>query len=238
MSNFTHSGNEKKKFVQEMFDDISSHYDFLNHFLSLGIDIFWRKKFIKKMNLSNNTSLLDVACGTGDVCFEIQKKYNISITGLDLSENMIILANKKAQQNNQQIKFIHGDGENLPFKDNTFDYLTISYGFRNISNYEKALKEFYRVLKPEGRLGILEFSKPKSKIIGRLFRFYFHHILPKIGNFFSKSNAYQYLPESVDFFPTRNDICEKIISSGFNKADFTDLTFGISSIFIGYKNNV
>ena len=238
MPEFTHQGGEKKELVRKMFDDISSKYDFLNHFLSLGIDIFWRKKLIHKLNISNYTQVLDVACGTGDVCFEILKYHSVNIIGLDLSENMINLANEKAIKRNQDnVTFLHGDAEKIPLDSNSIDYLTISYGFRNLSNYELALKEFYRVLKPGGRLGILEFSKPKSKIIGSLFGLYFHHILPRIGNFFSRSDAYKYLSESVDFFPNRHDICKKITNSGFQNIEIQDLTFGISTIFLGIKSD-
>jgi demethylmenaquinone methyltransferase/2-methoxy-6-polyprenyl-1,4-benzoquinol methylase len=179
-----------------------------------------------------------VACGTGDVCFEILKHHAVSVTGLDISQNMVNLANEKAKKQNQnQVTFIHGDGENLPLDSNSIDYLTISYGFRNISNYEGALNEFHRVLKPGGKLGILEFSKPKSKIVRSVFGLYFHHILPRIGSLFSGSEAYRYLPESVDFFPHRDDICRKIIYSGFHRAEIHDLTFGISTIFLGFKEN-
>ncbi len=237
MPEFTHHGKDKKEFVRQMFDDISPHYDFLNHFLSLGIDIYWRKKFIQKLDIQNGDTILDVACGTGDVGFEILKKHSASITGIDLSPKMIEIAQVKARQNKlENITFIEGDAENLPLDDNSVDCLTISYGFRNISNYEKALEEFYRVLKPGGKLGILEFSKPKSKVIGFIFKLYFHHILPRIASFFSRSDAYRYLPESVDFFPSRHDICRKIIYSGFNRAEIHDLTFGISTIFLGFKD--
>ena len=219
-----------------MFDDISPKYDFLNHFLSLGLDIYWRKKFIQKLKINNGSKILDVACGTGDICFEILKHYSVSVIGLDLSQNMINLANDKLQKKKQDnITFFQGDAEDLPFDSNSIDFLTISYGFRNIANYETALSEFSRVLKPGGLLGILEFSKPKSKLIRSIFGLYFHKILPRIGSLFSGSDAYHYLPESVDFFPTRHDICKKIIYSGFQRAEIHDLTFGISTIFIGFK---
>lgn len=234
---FKHQGDEKKKFVEKMFDDISPKYDFLNHFLSLGIDIYWRKKFINKIKIQNDTSILDVACGTGDVGFQILKKYNVKLINIDISKNMLSFARKKAiKKNLNNIEFIQGDAESLPIDDNSIDYLTISYGFRNISNYEKALSEFHRVLKPKGTLAILEFSIPKSKMVGKLFQLYFHYILPLIGSLFSRSDAYLYLPESVDFFPKRNDICNKINSAGFIKTKVIDLTFGISTIFLGYKN--
>ena len=220
-----------------MFDDISPNYDFLNHFLSLGIDIYWRKKFIQKLDIQDDYTILDVACGTGDVGIEIIKKHSVSVTGIDLSPKMVELAQGKARRKKlDNITFIEGDAENLPLNDNSVDCLTISYGFRNISKYETALLEFHRVLKPGGRLGILEFSKPKSKIIASIFGFYFHEILPRIGSLFSRSDAYRYLPESVDFFPTRHNIAHKIIYSGFNRSEIHDLTFGISTIFLGFKD--
>ncbi len=158
LPSFKHTGEGKKEVVQNMFDDISPRYDFLNHFLSLGTDIYWRKKFIHTLNIQDGQTILDVACGTGDICFEILKYHSVSVTGLDLSQNMINLAIEKAKKLNQDnVTFIHGDAENLPLESNSIDYLTMSYGFRNISNYEKSLSEFYRVLKPGCIFGILEF---------------------------------------------------------------------------------
>jgi len=236
MPEFSHQGKDKKEFVRKMFDDISPSYDFLNHFLSLGIDIYWRKKLVKKLNIHEGNAILDVACGTGDVGFEILKKHSVSVTGIDIAPKMVKLAQKKVVEKNvHNITFIEGDAENLPLESESFDCITISYGFRNISNYEKALSEFHRILKPGGTLSILEFSKPNSRFIDSMFGFYFHHILPRIARFFSRSDAYRYLPESVDFFPSRNDICRKIIYSGFNRAEIHDLTFGISTIFLGFK---
>ena len=234
---FKHSGKGKKEFVQKMFDDISPRYDFLNHFLSLGIDIYWRRKFIQNLNILSGHTVMDVACGTGDIGFEILKKYNIELINLDLSKKMLNIAEKKAKDKRfENIQFIQGDAEMLPLENNSVDCLTIAYGFRNIAHYKKALEEFYRVIKPGGTLGILEFSIPRSKIFASLFTFYFHHILPRIGSLFSRSDAYRYLPESGDFFPTRNDICHKIISAGFQDSTFIDMTFGVSTIFLGQKS--
>ena len=236
--NFKHSGEGKKEFVQKMFDDISPHYDFLNHFLSLGIDIYWRKKFIQNLNIQDGSIVLDVACGTGDVGFEMLKQNKIELINIDFAKNMLEIAENKAKKKGlQNIQFIQGDAEKLPLENEEVDFLTIAYGFRNIVHYEKALAEFYRVLKPNGILGILEFSIPKSKIFGSVFKFYFHHILPRIGSLFSRSDAYRYLPESVDFFPSRDEICSKIINSGFKNSRFIDVTFGVSTIFLGKKGD-
>ena len=234
---FEHEGEGKKEFVQKMFDDISPRYDFLNHFLSIGIDIYWRNKFIRNLNIQNGQTVLDVACGTGDIGFNILKQYKIELINIDISKKMLDIAKNKAQDKKlKNIKFFHGDAEMLPIENNSVDCLTIAYGFRNIAHYDKAMAEFYRVLKPGGTLGILEFSIPKSKIFGSVFIFYFHHILPRIGSLFSRSDAYRYLPESVDFFPSRSDICRKINHAGFLGPTFIDLTFGVSTIFLGQKS--
>jgi demethylmenaquinone methyltransferase/2-methoxy-6-polyprenyl-1,4-benzoquinol methylase len=237
LPNFKHAGRDKKEFVEKMFDDISPRYDFLNHFLSLGIDMYWRKIFVRNLNILDGQTILDVACGTGDIGFNILKQNKIELINIDLSKNMLDIAEKKAAKKNLLgIQFIQGDAEMLPLEDDSVDCLTIAYGFRNISHYEKALEEFHRVIKPGGILGILEFSIPKSRIFGSLFTFYFHHILPRIGSLFSRSDAYRYLPESVDFFPSRDDICLKINNAGFESSTFIDLTFGVSTIFLGQKS--
>ena len=238
MTEFLHRGNKKKKLVQKMFDDISTSYDFLNHFLSLGIDRYWRKKFLKQLPISNNTSILDVATGTGDIGFEIRKKFSCPIIGLDYSYKMLEVGKQKAKKlETKDFKFIQGDAEALPFDDNAFDIITISYGFRNLSNFNNALNEFYRVLKPNGTLGILEFSKSKYKIFSICFNIYFHYILPFIGKLISGSNAYKYLPESVIEFASRDELLKLMKKSNFNKCYMSDLTFGITTIFIGQKNN-
>ena len=236
MNEFDHRGKSKKEFVRYIFNDISKTYDFLNHFLSLGIDIIWRKKFIKILNFSNNDVVLDVATGTGDVAFEIRKKYKSKITGLDLSINMLEIAKKKAKNKNiEDIKFIEGDAENLPFEDNTFDKLVISYGLRNLGDTEKGIKEFYRVLKPGGAVGVLEFFQPRSTIMSNLFKLYFNHILPRIASLFSNSKAYRYLPESVENFVTPNELSTLFKKIGFQNLKTKNMSFGITTIVYAQK---
>jgi len=238
MTEFLHRGNKKKKLVQKMFDDISSTYDFLNHFLSLGIDKYWRKRFLKQLPITNETSVLDVATGTGDIGFEIRKKFSCPIVGLDYSHKMLEVGKQKAKKlNTKDFKFIQGDAEALPFDDNSFDIITISYGFRNLGNFKNALDEFYRVLKPNGTLGVLEFSKSKSTFFSTCFNIYFHYIIPSIGKLISGSNAYKYLPESVTEFTSRNELLNLMEKTKFNQCYMMDLTFGITTIFIGHKKN-
>ena len=237
MAEFSHTGYEKKQFVQKMFNDISHKYDFLNHFLSLGLDIYWRKKLIQFLEIKETHLLLDVATGTGDLIFEILKKYPIKIVGLDYAYKMVQIAKQKSESKgfSENTYFIQGDGENLPFKNNTFDNLTISFGFRNIGHYNKALKEFCRVLKPEGQLIILEFSEPKSKIFNYFYQVYFNYILPNIGALFSRADAYRYLPESVSYFPPRKEIFKLMSENGLKNVSINDLTFGVCTIYIGYR---
>ena len=231
MNEFTHKGKDKKEFVKYIFNDISGTYDFLNHFLSCGIDIVWRKKFIKSLNFSNHDKVLDVATGTGDVAFAIRKKYKTEIIGLDLSINMLEKAKQKSKKYKiDDISFIEGDAENLPFDDNTFDKLVISYGLRNLGNCERGLSEFYRVLKPNGKIGILEFLHPKSTIIARIFKFYFNRILPRVASLFSNSKAYRYLPESVENFLSADELKSALNKVGFNNVSSKNMSFGITSI--------
>ena len=237
MNEFLHRGINKKKFVQKMFDDISGRYDFLNHLLSLGIDLYWRQVLVKRLNLKDGQNVLDVATGTGDVGFAILKHHDVKIIGLDYSFNMVQHAQKKAVKKgcSKKFNFVQGDGENFPFAENSFDALTISYGFRNIGHFEQAMAEFYRVLKPGGICAVLEFQEPRSKIFGKIYQFYFKYILPRVGAFFARSDAYRYLPESVQNFLNRQKMLELMQSKGFSESKFEDLTFGVTSLFTAKK---
>jgi|TARA_B110000263_G_C15304148_1_gene509465 demethylmenaquinone methyltransferase/2-methoxy-6-polyprenyl-1,4-benzoquinol methylase len=236
MNEFSHKGKSKKEFVKYIFNDISSTYDFLNHFLSLGIDVLWRRKFIKSLNFSDGDKVLDVATGTGDVAFAIRRKYNTDIIGLDLSVNMLEIAKKKLKKFKiDDIDFIEGDAENLPFDDNTFDKIVISYGLRNLGDCQKGIEEFHRVLKPGGKLGILEFLQPQSTIIAKIFKFYFNKILPRVASLFSNSKAYRYLPESVENFMSPNELKVLLKEVSFNNISSKNMSFGITTIINANK---
>ena len=236
MNEFSHKGKSKKEFVKYIFNDISSTYDFLNHFLSLGIDVLWRRKFIKSLNFSDGDKVLDVATGTGDVAFAIRRKYNTDIIGLDLSVNMLEIAKKKLKKFKiDDIDFIEGDAENLPFNDNTFDKIVISYGLRNLGDCQKGIEEFHRVLKPGGKLGILEFLQPQSTIIAKIFKFYFNKILPRVASLFSNSKAYRYLPESVENFMSPNELKVLLKEVSFNNISSKNMSFGITTIINANK---
>ena len=183
-----------------MFNDISSTYDIINIISSFGIDRYWRYKLVNKIKMTSGQKLLDVATGTGDVAFGFYKKYDIKVIGLDIAKKMISIARNKAKKYSKNIEFIVGDAEKLSFEKKSFDALTISFGFRNIGTYDKALSEFHRVLDNNGIIAILEFSKPTSKWFSPIFEFYFKKIIPLIGSILSRKDAYLYLPESVDYF--------------------------------------
>ncbi len=219
-----------------MFEDISPRYDFLNHFLSFGVDLYWRYRLVKQLKLEEGQTVLDVATGTGDVGFAIMKRYDVHVIGLDYAYNMTLLARAKARRRKvQNIAFVQGDGEALPFADNSFDAITISYGFRNIGHYDIALREFQRVLKVGGKLAILEFSQPRSKLFGSLYRFYFKQILPRLAGLISQSKAYRYLPESVEEFPPITEVVRMMVKAGFGQVSVQGLTFGVTSIFSGTR---
>ncbi|MCO4293212.1 bifunctional demethylmenaquinone methyltransferase/2-methoxy-6-polyprenyl-1,4-benzoquinol methylase UbiE [Solitalea sp. MAHUQ-68] len=229
----------KKEQVAQMFDKIAGKYDFLNHFLSLGIDIWWRKKAIAELMSVKPNYILDVATGTGDLAFQaIETLKPEKIIGVDISEGMLALAEKKiAERNLQHIFSVKvGDSENLPFEDNTFDAVIVSFGVRNFENLEKGLKNIQRVLKPGGKAVVLEFSKPTMFPFKQLYNFYFFNLLPFIGKVFSKDNsAYTYLPESVKAFPDSEKFTEILGRSGFGETKIKKMSLGICSIYTGIK---
>lgn len=229
----------KKQQVERMFDNIAHRYDFLNHFLSLGIDNIWRKKAINILKAVNPKSVLDIATGTGDVAFAVNKRLKPdTLIGLDLSEGMLKYAREKAKKRGleDKIEFVKGDSENLEFQDNSFEGVIVSFGVRNFENLEKGLAEIYRVLKPGGKLVVLEFSKPKKFPVKNLYNFYFNNILPLWGKMISKDqSAYTYLPESVRAFPEGNEFCGIMQKTGFTKVEQKPLTFGICTIYSGIR---
>ena len=239
MSNkYTHIGKDKKDFVQTMFDKISFKYDFFNHLATFYIDKYWRYQFIRRLNVKTEMNVLDIATGTGDVIIKIcTKNKDINGIGFDCSQNMLEMAkNKSKKKKIANLKYIHGYAEKLPFENNSIDIITISFGMRNFSNYEDALKEINRVLKPNGTLAILEFCRPKNSLFQKLFSFYFNNIIPIIGKILTGEKLFDYLPESVNNFFSKNELLEKIESFGFKNTYAKNLTFGICSIIIGSKS--
>lgn len=232
------SADSKKSQVATMFDNISSNYDFLNHFLSFGIDILWRKKAVKILRKYEPKQILDVATGTADFALESMQLNPDKVIGVDISEGMLDVGRVKIKKKGLQkkIELRYGDSEKLPFEDNSFDAITVAFGVRNFENLEKGLSEFKRVLKPDGVAIILEFSKPKKFPFKQLYFFYFKFILPVVGRLLSKDkSAYTYLPESVKAFPDGSNFTGILDKLGFSKSVCKPLTFGISSIYIAEK---
>ena len=234
---YTHVGKDKKHFVQTMFDKISFKYDFFNHLATFYIDKYWRYQFIKKLNITDNMNILDIATGTGDVIIKIcSKNKNIKGIGFDCSQNMLDIAKNKSKiKKIHNIEYVQGYAESLPFKDNSIDIVTISFGMRNFNNYEDALKEINRILKPNGTLAILEFCRPKNSLFQTLFSFYFNKIIPIIGKLLTGEKVFDYLPESVNNFFSKTELSKKIGTFGFRNTYTKNLTFGICSIITGIK---
>jgi len=232
------SDQQKKLQVEQMFDNIALKYDFLNHFLSLGIDKLWRKTAIRILSTYNPAEILDVATGTGDFAVAASKLKPRKITGFDISEQMLNVGRDKVKRLrlDQVIEFRKGDSENMPFANNQFDAITVAFGVRNFETLENGLKEFRRVLKDDGVAIILEFSKPRYFPMKQFYFFYFFKILPFIGKLVSKdSSAYSYLPESVMAFPDDQKFLSILNQVGFSRTSQKRLTFGIATIYIAQK---
>lgn len=229
----------KKKQIARMFDQVAGSYDFLNRLLSLGIDVYWRKKAIAKLRNLQPGLVLDVASGTADVALEIFRQLKVErITGIDISEKMLELGRKKVIRAGAEgvIHLQTGDAEDLQFSDNAFDAITVSFGVRNFENVEKGLHEFKRVLKPGGKLIVLEFSRPRVFPLKQLFNIYFRYILPFIGRITSKDpRAYAYLYESVQAFPDRERFTTLMEKSGFQNPVYEAWTAGIVCCYVGSK---
>jgi demethylmenaquinone methyltransferase/2-methoxy-6-polyprenyl-1,4-benzoquinol methylase len=220
-----------------MFNMIASKYDVLNHTLSLGMDYVWRKKAIKKI-LNNPKEILDIATGTGDFAISAAKHTQANITGIDISDQMIYVGNKKIQQKklNNRIKLSIEDSENLPYLDNSYDAITAGFGVRNFENLEKGLSEIHRVVKKNGYVVILEPSTPKAFPLKQIFSIYFQKILPFIGSLVSKDkSAYSYLPNSVKSFPEGDNFLKILNKQGFSKTNYYPLSFGIVSMYVAIK---
>lgn len=229
----------KKEQVATMFNNISKTYDFLNHFMSLGIDIIWRKMAIKELVKDKPKTILDVATGTGDFAFEaLEILKPEKIIGVDISEGMLAIAKEKIikRKKSDVFEVRMGDSEKLLFEDNTFDAITVAYGVRNFENLEQGIADMLRVLKPGGKAVILEFSKPKVFPVKQLYNFYFHYVTPTIGKVFSKdASAYTYLPESVNAFPDGDRFTTLMTKVGYKDTKCRPLAFGICSIYTGIK---
>jgi len=228
----------KKEQVAQMFDNISEDYDGLNRVISLGIDVSWRKKVVKLIGENNPQQILDIATGTGDLALMMAELNPEKIVGLDISEGMLQVGRQKITKANlsSKIKMIVGDSENIPFPDNTFDAITVSFGVRNFENLDKGLTEILRVLKPGGKFVVLETSNPTKFPFKQGYKLYTNYILPIIGKLFSKDKvAYSYLSETANSFPFGKAFNNILQKNGFKNAKNIPVTFGVASIYTALK---
>lgn len=234
----TDSSLSKKEQVAEMFNDIAGKYDFLNHFLSLGIDKGWRKKAIKEIQKVNPKTILDVATGTGDLAIAAMVVNPDKVVGIDIADQMLEVGRKKLAEKKLTgtITLQSGDSAALAFDSESFDAVTCAYGVRNFEHLEMGLREMCRVMRPGGKLAILEFSHPQQFPVKQLYKFYFKYILPPIGKLFSKNDrAYAYLPESVAAFPEGKVFVEILHKCGFKDAKARPLTLGVTTLYTASK---
>ena len=236
--------------IQRMFGQIAGRYDLLNHVLSGGVDIYWRWRTTRRIAPDNSAPILDVCTGTGDLAFAWWKKArrSVSVFGTDFTPEMIELANSKAAKHQPKrtensetaaptLNFQVADTLQLPFDDNTFQIVSVAFGLRNVSDTLAGVQEMTRVCRPGGRVAVLEFSMPKNRLFGAVYRWYFRNILPRIGQLLARNReaAYEYLPQSVSEFPQDEQLGEIMQQAGLTSPMWTPLTFGIATLYVGTK---
>ena len=227
--------DSKKEQVRDMFDNIAPTYDKLNHILSVNIDRLWRRRVVRIVRRLHPKQILDVATGTGDLAIAMaQRIADCHISGVDLSEQMLSFAQEKvaARGLNGRVSLSVGDAEHLNIADGSVDVVTVAFGVRNFENLEQGLREMHRTIKEGGHIVILEFSTPRSKLFGALYRWYSHKVLPFIGRLISRDGAaYDYLPSSVDEFPSPERFMEMLSEAGFRNCKARSQSFGIAQIY-------
>lgn len=231
--------SDKGRGVRQMFDSIAPRYDLLNRLLSLGIDRRWRQFAVAQLQVPEGGRVLDIATGTCDVALEIARTTpdSVNIVGEDFTQGMLIHGQEKLNVSplGKRIFLVNAPCESIPHPDATFDAITIAFGIRNVVDRQTGLNEMFRVLKPGGRVVILEFSNPRSRLFRSLYYFYFRQLLPTIGGLFSQRSAYQYLPDSVLEFPSQEQFLKMLGEAGFSALRYHDLTFGISTVYVADK---
>jgi len=226
--------------VRHMFDQVAPRYDFLNHFLSLGRDIAWRKataRELRQVVARPRSVVVDVCCGTGDLALAFARHAAGTVIGADFSKPMLRRAQVKARAAARPVIFLEADALTLPFRDGSLDAIGAAFGFRNLANYGHGLREMHRVLKPGGMVAILEFSRMRWPLLGPLFRFYFNQILPRLGTWISGvAGAYHYLPDSVSRFPDQEQLAAALREVGFSQVRYRNFSGGIATLHVGQKS--
>ena len=230
------NSKQKTKLVQNVFSSVAPSYDIMNDLMSLGMHRLWKKRFVETVNLKENEIILDVGSGSGDIASEILKENLLNnLYLLDLNEEMLLEGRKRLKKE-KKVKYFIGNAEKLNFGNNFFDKYTISFCLRNVTEYLLSIKEAYRVLKPGGKYCCLEFSTPKSSLISSSYKIYKSKILPLLGEIVAKDkNAYNYLSESIDLFPSQEELSKNLSDSGFTNIETINLFNGIVAIHTGYK---
>ena len=229
----------KGRAIRQMFDEIAPRYDLLNRLLSFGVDRRWRRVAVRQLAIPAQGRVLDVATGTGDVALEIARQTapSVRIVGADFTQEMLVRGRAKVATSayRGRIELVNAPCESLPHPDSTFDGVTIAFGIRNVVDRERGLREMTRVLKPGGRVVILEFATPRSRLFRSVYLCYFHCLLPRLGGLLSRRSAYQYLPESVQEFPDRETFLAMMAAAGLTALRCIDLTGGIAAVYVGEK---
>ena len=231
---------EKEKKVHQVFEKIYANYDHMNSIISFKRHLKWRKDVMSRMNVLEGSKALDVCCGTGDWSFSLAEAVGESgeVMGLDFSQNMLSVAKKRNEEASyKNVSFIHGNAMELPFEDNSFDYVTIGFGLRNVPDYMQVLREMYRVVKPGGKVVCLETSHPTLPVYKQLYYFYFRYIMPLFGKLFAKSyQEYAWLQESAKDFPDKNELKKMFQEAGFRNIVVKGYTGGVAAMHMGEKS--
>lgn len=223
--------------IRQMFGEIAGRYDFMNHFLSGGTDIYWRWRTVRLAKPDGLDPILDVCTGTGDLAFSWSKAADAgtSVVATDFTHGMLTLAEEK--RDDRDVVFLEADTQELPFEDDTFQLVSVAFGLRNVSSTIGGLEEMTRVCRPGGRVVVLEFSLPDNRLLSGMYQWYFRNVLPKLGQLLVRNRqaAYEYLPQSVSEFPSGNQLTEIMEEAGLEKTSFKKLTFGVATVYMGYK---
>lgn len=232
------------KRIQQMFGEISPKYDLLNHVLSGGIDSLWRRKTVRTVRPTDDAPILDVCSGTGDLAIAFWKKAGrrVPVIGTDFTHEMVALANRKSARLKRprdaaSLSFLEADTLRLPFPDDHFQIVSVAFGLRNVADTQGGLREMARVCRPGGTVAVLEFSMPRNRVIGAVYRWYFRRVLPRIGQWVSGSRqaAYEYLPTSVAEFPQGEELAGMLRTAGLTEVEWKPLTFGVATLYYGVK---
>lgn len=230
--------------VRSMFEEIAPRYDFLNHLLSMGTDVYWRWRTVRKVPPQGDWPILDLCTGTGDLALAYQRAagQETSVVGADFCHPMLVIGRQKAQAGKtaaspSRVTFVEADAQRLPFGDNQFQIVSVAFGLRNVTDTDRGLTEMVRVCRPGGKIVVLEFSMPRWQPFKFVYGFYFRHILPKIGQLLARNRreAYNYLPASVGEFPSGEALAERMRSAGAGDVRYYPLTFGVATLYVGTK---